>query len=150
MSSYTHLYVHIVFSTKDRSSIIPREIQNRLYRYIHGIVDAKKGVLAACGGMGDHIHLLVSLPPSKSVSEMVRDIKANSSRWIHEVDARYRTFSWQEGYSAFGVSASMVEPVRKYIGGQEEHHRKVSFQEEWTVLMKKHGIETVSPTRDLE
>jgi REP-associated tyrosine transposase len=150
MSSYTHLYVHVVFSTKDRTSIIRAKFSDRLYRYIHGIVAAKKGVLAACGGMGDHIHLLVSLPPSKSVSEMVRDIKANSSHWIHEFDARYRTFSWQEGYSAFGVSASMVEPVKKYIAGQKEHHRKVSFQEEWTALMKKHGIEIVSPTRGSE
>jgi len=77
--------------------------------------------------MSDHVHLLVSLPPAKSVADMARNIKANSSRWIHEFDARYRTFSWQEGYSAFGVSASMVERVRKYIGGQEEHHCKVSF-----------------------
>ncbi len=144
MSSYTHLYVHIVFSTKDRTSIIPREIQDRLFRYIHGIVTAKKGVLAACGGMSDHIHLLISLPPAKSVADIVRDIKANSSRWIHEFDERYRSFSWQDGYSAFGVSASMIERVMKYIAGQEAHHRKVSFQEEWTALMKKHGID-VSP-----
>lgn len=139
--SYTNLLYHIVFSMKDRKPLITAEVRSRLYEYIGGTIRGLGGVMLAIGGMEDHAHVLTKLRPDKSVSDVLRDLKANSSGWMHDVFPALKDFSWQRGYGAFTVSASQVEKVRQYIANQEEHHRKQDFREEFIGLLRKNGIE---------
>lgn len=139
--SYTCLYYHIVFSTKQRKSLLDSERIHDLTGYIGGIVRNLKGVLLEAGEMPDHLHLALSLHPDSSLSEAVRKIKANSSRWINQNNPDSIPFQWQEGYSAFSVSYSGLDKVRAYIQGQQEHHRKTTFEEELISLLKKHKIQ---------
>lgn len=123
--SFVSLHVHIVFATKNRVPLISADFQPRLYEYIGGIVRAQGCSLTAAGGMPDHVHLLVSLSKEASVAEIVRLIKANSSKWIHETFPDKRDFRWQTGYGAFAVSFSNLETLNRYIADQGEHHRKI-------------------------
>jgi REP element-mobilizing transposase RayT len=137
--TYTQLFYHLVFSTKNREPLILPAWRPDLHAYIGGIVRNRRGELIAAGGIPDHVHLLVRLPADRAVAEAVRDIKAVSSGWRHERDDP--GFSWQGGYGAFTVSKSMVETVTRYIDRQEEHHRGQTFREELVELLQKHGIE---------
>ena len=139
-STLTNLLYHVVFSTKGRMPLIRSEIREPLYRYLGGIVRNQKGKLIEIGGVADHVHLLVRFPASRAVSDMLRDLKSDSSKWLNRERPRDR-FAWQTGYGAFTVSQSQVGTVRRYIRGQEEHHRRHSFKEELLGLLKKHGIE---------
>ena len=139
--TYTNLLVHGIFSTKDRLPMIESEIKTELLAVIGGIIRNIKGRAYAINGTDDHLHMLVSIPPSLAVSEAMQKIKANSSRWVHEKWSKRKAFGWQEGYGAFSVSKSNVPGVIKYIDTQEEHHRKVSFKEEFIGFLQKHGIE---------
>ena len=139
--SFVSLHVHIVFSTKHRVALIDDELAARLFEYLGGIVGRQNGSLVAAGGMPDHVHLLCSLGKETSVSELVRTIKANSSKWIHETFPERRDFAWQSGYGAFGVSFSNLDDARRYTANQAEHHRRRSFQDELRALLKWHGIE---------
>jgi REP element-mobilizing transposase RayT len=134
------MHCHLVFSTKNREHTIHPQWQPRLYEYLGGIIREKKGCLLAAGGMSDHVHLLISFAKETSTSHIVRDIKANSSGWIHETFADSRGFAWQAGYGAFSVSFSNLDAVRRYIAMQEEHHRARSFQEELRELLTRHQI----------
>jgi putative transposase len=116
-------------------------VQERLYEYIGGIVRDEGGILLEIGGVPDHVHLLVRLKADRAVAEMVRLIKANSSKWMNEEHPQDGRFSWQAGYGAFTVSESHVPSVQRYIRGQREHHAKSSFREELLALLKKHQIE---------
>ncbi len=129
--SYTNLIYHIVFSTKNRELLITAETQPRLYEYIGGIIRNKGGILLEIGGMGDHLHVLAKLRPDNSLSNILRDLKANSTGWMHKVFPKMKDFSWQNGYGAFTVSASQIKKVSNYIINQEKHHAKVSFKEEF-------------------
>jgi REP element-mobilizing transposase RayT len=140
-STYTNLLYHIVFSTKQRISLINTESQEELYRYIGGIIRAEGGVQLEIGGMSDHLHILAKFKPAISVSEMLAKIKANSSKWVNDHKMKFRKFGWQEGYAAFSVSESQAPAVAEYIRNQEEHHRKQTYQEEFLALLKRHGIE---------
>jgi putative transposase len=140
-STHTNLLYHLVFSTKCRIPLITKKLQDELYRYIGGIIRAEGGVSLEIGGTIDHIHLLAKLKPAISVSAMLARIKANSSKWANENEMELRKFGWQEGYGAFSVSESQVPAVMKYIRGQEEHHRTHTFQEEYVVLLQKHGVQ---------
>ncbi|NOY40665.1 MAG: IS200/IS605 family transposase [Planctomycetes bacterium] len=139
-STYTNLLYHIVFSTKQRLPLITADLQDELYKYIGGIIRAEGGVLLEIGGITDHIHLLTKFKPSKSISEMLNRIKANSSKWVNQEKIKPRRFGWQEGYSAFTVSESQVSTVKEYIRNQEQHHRQQSFKEELVVLLERHGV----------
>ena len=139
--SYTNLIYHIVFSTKNRESLITDEIKPRLYEYIGGILRNKGGVALAIGGMNDHIHVLAKLHPDESLSSVLRDLKANSSGWMHKVFPEMKDFSWQRGYGAFTVSQSNVEDVRNYLKRQKEHHAKISFRDEFIQFLKANAIE---------
>ncbi|MEX2168168.1 MAG: IS200/IS605 family transposase [Pirellulales bacterium] len=139
--TYTNLLCHIVFSTKNRVPMVSDSIQSDLYSYIGGIIRGEGGVLLEIGGMPDHVHLLTKFKPAKSVSEMLNRIKAKSSKWVNEEKLQSRSFDWQDGYSAFSVSESQVDPVRHYIRDQENHHRRLSYQEELRALLEKHGVE---------
>jgi putative transposase len=132
--TYTSNFIHCVLSTKHRSPLIPLARTAELYAYIGGIAKGEGFSLIAAGGTANHVHLLIVLPATYSLAHAVQKLKGNSSRWI---DAR---FSWQEGYGAFSVSPSQVGVVKKYIQSQEEHHRKRSFEEEFTALLRQCGI----------
>jgi putative transposase len=140
-SSYLSLHYHFIFSTKGRSPTIHPSMAQRLYDYIGGIVREIGGTLLAAGGMPDHVHLLCRLPATKSLADVLRDIKASSSKWIHDEFPALREFAWQTGYGAFTVSLSGLKDVKQYIADQEEHHRERTFQEEFVRFLRTHGIE---------
>lgn len=141
MTSFTCLNYHLVFSTKNRQPLIDKSWQQRLYDYIGGILRQQDGVLLAAGGMPDHIHLLVGINKKIAITDALRDIKANSSGWIHQEIQNQRGFAWQTGYGAFTVSYSGRAAVRSYLATQEEHHRTRTFQEEFLELLRRHEIE---------
>ena len=140
--SYTNLIYHIVFSTKNRQSLITGDVKSRLYDYIGGTIRKQGGIALGINGMNDHIHILAKLRPDKVLSDVLRDLKANSSGWMHKVFPDLKDFSWQNGYGAFTVSASQIEKVREYIANQERHHRKIgSFRDEFIKLLRVNEIE---------
>ena len=139
--SFAALYHHFVFSTKHRVPTIDPQVRGRLYDYVGGLCRARQCRLLAAGGTEDHVHLLVAMSRDLAVSDFARDIKANSSRWIHETFPDRQGFAWQEGYAAFTVSQSVLETVRNYIERQGEHHQKRTFQEEFRELLRRHEIE---------
>ena len=141
MGSFTQLSYHIVFATKYRTPSIRSDVQERLYEYIGGIVRERKGSLIEIGGTADHVHLLTRLSASLALADVVRDVKAISSKWMNERPKTLQTFEWQKGYGAFTVSYSHRDVVRTYIQNQEEHHRTKSFQEEYIELLKRHNID---------
>ncbi len=139
--TYTNLLTHVIFSTKNRVPSIQAEFKADLLAYIGGIVRELGGKALALNGTANHVHLLTSLPPSLAISDALRVIKANSSRWTRETRRLRRAVSWQVGYGAFSVSQSNVAGVMRYIQRQEEHHRRVSFQTELLAFLKKHRID---------
>ncbi len=139
--SFACLNCHIIFSTKHREPLLLPDRAPRLYAYIGGAVRAKGSSLTAAGGMPDHVHLLVSLGKQTSAANLVRDIKSNSSRWIHETVSGLSAFAWQAGYGAFSVSRSNLDKLKGYIAGQHEHHRVRSFQEEFLEFLKRHELQ---------
>jgi REP element-mobilizing transposase RayT len=136
--AYAQNTLHLVFSTKDRRKLLTKEFQPRLWAYTAGICKHDGLFVHAVGGMDDHIHLLVRIPPVLSVAKAVGAIKSNSSRWAHE---QFEKLAWQQGYAAFSVSESNVPAVIRYVQTQEAHHRKMTFEAEFLSLLKKHGIE---------
>jgi putative transposase len=138
--TYTSLLTHIVFSTKNRLPQIRPEMKSNLHAYLWGTAAKTAGVPFAINGTEDHVHLLIGLRPDVSPSDAVRVLKANSSKWVHEELGQHR-FAWQLGFSAFSVSKSNVAAVAKYIADQEEHHKKLTFQQELIAFLKKNGIE---------
>ena len=139
--SYCNLLYHIVFSTKQRESWLNREIRAQVHQYLGGAVKNERGIPFIAKGTADHVHILAKLRQDKAVSDVIRNIKANSSSWIHKTFPKCAGFHWQLGYGAFSVSQSQAQKTRTYIENQEEHHRGVSFQEEFVALLKRHEIE---------
>jgi len=117
------------------------DLKERLFPYMGGIFRELGATPLLINGPIDHVHILTVLPAKLAVAEVVNKVKANSSGWVHKTFPTRRTFVWQIGYAAFGVSASQKPGVLEYIGGQEEHHRKISFKEEFISFLKKHEIE---------
>lgn len=140
-NTYTQLYVHIVFSVKGRSNQISPEWKEELYKYISGKITAKKQKPMVMNGVSDHIHILVGFNPSCSISDLVRDIKANSSKWINDKRFAMGKFEWQTGFGAFTIGQSQVDRVAKYILNQEVHHRKKTFREEYIDFLKAYQVE---------
>ncbi len=139
--SYVSSYFHCVFSTKERRPLITPELRERLWPFLGGIARQNKMKAVEIGGVADHVHLLLSLPATIPISKAMQLIKGGSSKWIHETFPNQRLFAWQEEYGAFSVSVSQLDKTIAYIRGQPEHHRKLTFQEEFLMLLKKHGIE---------
>ena len=140
-STFTNLLFHVVFSTKYRRNVISNDVQDRLYEYIGGIVRAQKGQLIEIGGMPDHVHFLAKLSPTLAISDVLRVIKANSSKWMNETFSSIMPFTWQRGFGAFSVSMSKTGQVSGYRRNQEKHHRVKTFREEFRELLVRHGIE---------
>lgn len=139
--TYSQLLLHVVFSTKHRHPWITTEIAKVLYPYIGGIVRSEDGVLYEIGGIEDHVHLYLRWRPNGSVSDLMRTVKAGSSKWLHQTIPELREFTWQEGFAAFSVSKSQEAAVKAYIKNQHEHHRKVDFKAELLRLLRAHEIE---------
>lgn len=136
----TRLLYHIVFSTKGRNPSITDDWRTDLHSYLGGIVANIEGKPLSIGGVANHVHVLASIPAKLSFSDAVRTIKSNSSKWAHETRA-IPIFQRQEGYSAFTVSESKRETVKRYIMNQQEHHRRKPYHDELVALLRKHGIE---------
>jgi putative transposase len=137
--SYTNLLYHIVYATKERAPLITEAIRPRLHQYLGGTVRGLEGVPIEINGMADHVHLLVRLQPTISVSVFLNKLKSNSSGW-----AKRHTmgrFSWQSRYAAFTVCESQVDHVRRYIQNQEKHHHRMSFEEEYKALLRAHHLD---------
>ena len=139
--TYTKLTYHAAFSTKGRRQLISEGLRERLHPYVGAIVSHELGFTRQVGGTADHIHILFDLKPTITIADALRTIKSVSSGWVHREFPDLRDFQWQEGYGAFTVSASRVPDTARYIEDQEEHHRAMTFQEEFLALLRKHGIE---------
>lgn len=137
--SYTNLNFHIVFSTKDHRAFLDEEQMSRLFEYMGGIARHMKAKQLLVGGTPDHVHIAVRLHPELAIAEFVRILKTNTSKWVREQVSE--AFTWQDGYSAFSVSQSVMGKVIEYIQGQKEHHQKLTFKEELEAMLKKHNID---------
>ncbi|MBK6836490.1 MAG: IS200/IS605 family transposase [Bacteroidetes bacterium] len=140
-NTYSQIYIHLVFAVKGRENVIDKSFKNELYKYICGIVTNKKQKVFSINGVADHIHILVSIGPDYSISNLVKDIKVNSTKWINEKKFVIGKFQWQEGFGAFSVSQSQISKVATYIDNQEEHHKKTTFKQEYIDFLKSYNIE---------
>ena len=140
-NTFTSLHCHIIFSTKNREPWLRQDIEERVWSYLGGIARENGMKAVMIGGIENHVHLLVGIPPTLAVSKAVQLIKGGSSVWIKESFPGLRGFGWQDGYGAFSVSKSQVADVAEYIRGQREHHRVKSFEEEYRAFLDKHEIQ---------
>lgn len=140
-NTYSQLYIQIVFAVKGRQNLIAHQWKDELYKYITGIISNEGQKLIAINGMPDHIHILIGLKPNKSISDLVRDIKANSSRFINEKRWIKGKFEWQTGFGAFSYSHSHLDKIIQYIKNQERHHAKKSFKEEYVAFLETFQID---------
>ena len=140
-NTFTRIYIHIVFAIQGRVNLLRRENKEELHKYITGIIHNKNQKLFAINCMPDHIHIFISMNPSISISDLVRDIKSNSSRFINTKRWVQGKFKWQEGFGAFSYGHSQIDAVVKYILDQEKHHATRTFKEEYLELLKKFNIE---------
>lgn len=140
-NTYAKLYCHAVFSTKNRAPYINSKIEIRLFPYMNGTAKNNGCNLIIINGTKDHVHLLLNIPPRLALSDAMRILKSNSSKWIHETFPDKKDFVWQSGYAAFSVSHSNIQTVSRYIKGQKEHHSKISFKDELLNLLKQNRID---------
>ena len=133
--SYSQNIIHLVFSTKNRRKTIQKQMQPRLWAYMAAICQNNKIFVYAIGGMQDHVHMLMRLPPTLAQAEAILLVKGDSSKWMG------KGFAWQKGYGSFSVSKSVVPTVIQYIENQEKHHKKMTFEEEFIAFLEKHGVE---------
>lgn len=138
--THVSLLIHVVFSTKNRISLIPVEVEAELFAYIGGIVRSFNSKLLDANGTSNHIHLLISIDKNVLLPKLVGDLKRSSSKWLKTKGGMLQKFEWQDGYSAFSVGHTQVEAVRKYINNQKQHHRKTMFEDEMRGFYKKYDI----------
>ena len=139
-STHLSLHYHIVFSTKDREPWFAPNCRSRVHEYLGGILRNLNGVPHAVGGTGDHVHVLTGLTATHRLADIMREVKSDSSAWIHR-ELALAGFAWQEGYGGFTVGASDLERVRAYVLRQEEHHRTTTFQEEYVAMLQRGLVE---------
>ena len=140
-NTYTSLHYHIVFSTKNREPWLVPDVEQRVWAFIGGIARAHKITALQVGGVEDHIHVLVTAPPTIAPFQIAKYLKGDSSKWIHEEFPALKSFGWQDGYGAFTVSKSNIPEVISYIESQRAHHRKKTFQEEYLEFLRANEIE---------
>jgi putative transposase len=139
-NTYTQIYIHVVFAVEGRQSLICSEHNNELQKYTTGIVSGQKQKLIAINNMPDHVHILIGLKPDLALSNLLRDIKANSSGFINEKRWVAGRFKWQEGFGAFSCSRSQLDVVIRYIQNQQQHHARKTFRQEYLELLEKFGV----------
>jgi REP element-mobilizing transposase RayT len=140
-NTFSQVYVQIVFAVKYRRCLIDKSWRDELHKYICGVVNGNKQKVYAIGGVEDHIHILVRIKPSISISDLVRDIKSCSTKWINEMRFLKEKFAWQEGFDAFSYSDGHLDNVIRYINNQEQHHQKKKFRDEYLELLKEYQVE---------
>ena len=138
--SYVSAYYHCVFSTKERRPFLTPQLRERLWPFLGGIARQNNMKAVEIGGVADHVHLLLALPATLPIAKAVQLLKGGSSKWVHDTFPEHRRFGWQIKYGAFGVSVSHLDRIIQYIQGQEAHHRKRTFQEEFLALLHKHRL----------
>ena len=141
VQSLSKVYVHIVFRVKTTFQQIRKKDRNELYAYIGAVIKNNDSIPIAINGTDDHIHILCVMSKNISLSKLVENIKSNSSRWIKTIDSYYNKFAWQGGYSGYSVSASVHDRTKRYIENQEEHHKKMTYQEEVKLFLNEYGID---------
>ncbi len=139
-STHLSLHYHIVFSTKERRPLITKNVRERLHSFLCAVIERLGGVPEGIGGVADHVHILLGLRATHRLSDFVRMLKSESSKWVHE-NLGIEDFLWQEGYGAFTVSASQRERVKEYIRNQESHHGSRNFENEYVELLEKSGVD---------
>ncbi|SEO91520.1 REP element-mobilizing transposase RayT [Flavobacterium sp. CF108] len=140
-NTYTQIHIHFVFAVKYRQAVIHTNWKNDLYKYISGIIKNNNHKVLAINGVSDHIHILIGIRPAQSITELMKSIKQNSSKWINENKFTNIHFEWQEGYGAFSYSKSQLSAVSDYIENQEEHHKKKTFKEEYINFLEKFEVD---------
>jgi REP element-mobilizing transposase RayT len=140
-NTYSQIYIQIIFTVKGRENLINKKHQEELHKYITGIIAKRQQKLLAVYANPDHIHILVGIKPNISISDLVRDIKAGSSKFINDNKWVNGKFNWQEGFGAFSYSRSQIDTVINYIANQELHHKKTSFKEEYIGFLKTYEID---------
>lgn len=140
-NTYTQIHIHFVFAVKYRAGVIQYRWKDDLYKYITGIVQNNKHKMLIINGVEDHVHLLVGVRPAQSISDLMQDVKAGSSKWINDNQLILGKFEWQEGYGAFSYSKSQLPTIMNYIQNQELNHQKKTFHEEYLELLEEFEIE---------
>ncbi|MFM2392303.1 MAG: hypothetical protein RLZZ546_280 [Bacteroidota bacterium] len=140
-NTYSQIYIQIVFAVKGRQNLIAKQNREELHKFITGIVQNRGQKMLAIFAMPDHVHILVSMQPNIAISDLVRDIKAGSSKFINDNDWIKGKFNWQKGFGAFSYSKSHLDNVIKYILNQEDHHKKQTFKEEYLEFLHKFEID---------
>ena len=140
-NTYTQIHIHTVFAVQSRKCLIKREWKDELYKYVTGIIHNYGHKVLQINGMPDHVHVLFGLRPTQSLSDLIQQVKQDSSAWINRKGFLSDKFSWQAGYGAFSYSKSQLPGVIRYIKNQEEHHRKITFTEEYVELLENFGID---------
>lgn len=140
-NTYTQIHLQLIFAVKFRSCLIKPFWRDELYRYIAGIISNHQHKVLAIGGMPDHLHILIGMRPDQALSQLLKEIKGSSSKWINEKKFLAQHFSWQEGYGAFSYAKSDLPRVISYIQHQEDHHRKKSFAEEYREMLEELGYD---------
>jgi len=140
-NTYTRIYIHVAFAVEGRQSLIRKERKEELHKYITGIIQSKGQKVIAVNSMSDHIHILIGIKPNANPSDLVRDVKANSSKFINGKNWVMGRFSWQEGFGAFSYSHSQLNTVASYIKNQEEHHSRKPFKDEYLEMLRKFDVE---------
>ena len=140
-NTYTQIYLHLVFSPMGHKNAIPQKQKEELHKYTSGIITNRKHKLLAINFMSDHVHILIGYIPSQSLPDLVRDIKANSSKFINDKKWLPGRFQWQVGYGAFSYSRSQIDNVINYINSQEQHHKRVAFKDEYLKLLEKYEVD---------
>ena len=140
-NTYTQIHIQAVFAVQNRQSLIRDEWKDDLYKYITAIIQNNDHKLLQINGVPDHVHILFGLRPVQSLSEMMKQVKQDSSKWINQNRLARDKFSWQEGYGAFSYSKSQLPRVIKYIQNQDKHHKTRTFRDEYLALLKTHGID---------
>ncbi|HQV98389.1 MAG: IS200/IS605 family transposase [Saprospiraceae bacterium] len=139
--TFSQIYIQVVFAVKGRECVIHTSWEEELYKYISGIVRNKGQKMLAINGMPDHLHIIIGMKPSCCLSDLVREIKKSSNDFINEKKFSKYKFSWQEGYGAFSYSHSALDNVIQYVNNQKEHHRKISFKDEYKEFLEKFEVE---------
>ena len=140
-NTFSQIYIHVVFAVRGRENLIHQTWKDELYKYICGIVSNNHQKVYAINGMPDHVHLLLSIKPDCMLSDVIRDVKASSSKWINTKNFVRGKFQWQEGFGAFSCSQSQLDVVIAYVDNQEKHHSTTSFKQEYIELLKKYNID---------
>jgi len=139
--SLSSILIHLIFSTKNRELFLTPEIETELYPYMASILKAVKSPALIINGTSDHVHTLLSLSRVVTIADLVEEVKTESSKWIKTKGREFNNFHWQNGYGAFSIGQSQVPAVKRYIARQKEHHRRITFQDEYRKFLKLYGVE---------